>query len=169
MALPDDFEDAAIYPVLDELRMCLCLALGPDATPCFCGIIVGEGIPVEYAGDCEDCGAAYVRLVTAFPSNVFPVPDQEPRCTAVMAYTVAVGIARCLPAGRSNGEPPTPDEVEEAARQALADMQAIRQAIRCCFGSKFEDLDHVLGTFTPAPAGSGVSGGEMVVTISEQF
>ena len=38
-----------IYPLLDELRACLCTKVGTEGL-CFCGILLGEDIPLEYAG-----------------------------------------------------------------------------------------------------------------------
>lgn len=166
MALPEDFVDAKIYPILDELRLCLCRALG-DSVPCFCGIIVGDGIPVEHAGGCDDCGAAYVRLVNGFPSTTFPTPDLSATCVSTMTYTLAVGVVRCAPLGRNDGAPPSQEELEETARRGLADMDSIIRAIKCCFVGTFDDVDHVLGAYTPVPASSGVSGGEVQLIVSE--
>lgn len=162
--------DLSIYPMLEELRSCLCSALG-DGAPCFCGIVVGEDIPVEYAGECGDdnCGAAYVRLANAFPSTAFPEPALEARCFTTMAYTVSVGILRCVSIGDDRGNPPSPDEMRDMALMQLSDMKIIRKAIQCCFGSSFEDVEYVLGQFTPLPMQGGVVGGEWALTIQEHF
>jgi hypothetical protein len=163
-----DFTDAKVYPVLAELSACLCTALGPDATPCFCGVLFGRDIPVEYAGDCDECGAAYVRLLNSFQStDEFPSPDITPTCSSLTAWTIAVGIVRCSPVGDNRGNPPTPEEMQESARRALADMDAIRNAIRCCFAGKFDDeFEYVLGQFLPIPD-PGVIGGEQTIILRE--
>ena len=167
--MPEMPDDSVIYPLATELSQCLCAELG-DASPCFCGVIVGEDIPVEYAGDCEDCGAAYVRVTQAFPSTTaFPAPDEQGRCGSLIAFILSVGVVRCVPVGDNAGNPPTPEEMAEVARQALADQAAIRRAITCCFGEKYEDAQYVLGTMTPLPNTGGVMGVEWDVTVQEPF
>lgn len=159
MALPNDTQ---IYPIMAELSACLCAELAEHDEPtCFCGIIFGEEIPVGLDG--EECTSAYVRLVNAFPSNSFPQPDDGASCATSMAYVLAVGIVRPMLILEDNELPSEASLIEEA-RVALADMAAIRRAIRCCLtDEKFEDLQYVLGQFTPA--GQGLRGGEFAVTI----
>ena len=160
--------DAKIYPLLAELSACLCAELGSDAKPCFCGVLFGPEIPVEYTGDCDECGAAYVRLIDSFQStDEFPSPDLLPTCSSLTAWTIGVGIIRCSPLGDSSGEPPEPEAMQEAARQALTDMDAIRRAIRCCLAGKFDDeFEYVLGQFLPA-AEPGLIGGEQTIVVRE--
>ncbi|MGO1566463.1 MAG: hypothetical protein ACTHXC_00435 [Brachybacterium sp.] len=168
MPIPDDL---TIYPLLMELSACLCAELGEGATPCFCGVLVGNSIPVEYADSgCDNCGAAYVRMASAYPSTqLFPNPDDTAQCNSVLAFSVAVGVVRCAPIGDSQGNPPEASEMAEISRQLLADMSAIRRAIICCFAEKYEDVEYVLGTYEPTPNEGGVAGGEWTVTIQEQF
>lgn len=163
-------DDASIFPILSELAACLCAELAEDASPCFCGVIAGQEVPVEL-DDCDTCGAGYVRLESAYPSTVqFPEPDQNATCRAVMAFSVVVGIARCAPIGDDRGNPPTQDELAEYAREVFADMATIRRAIRCCLvDDKFEDIEYVLGTYTQLPSAGGVGGGEWTLTIREMF
>ena len=159
----------AIDPVLAELSACLCAELG-ETVPCFCGVIVGNDIPLEYAGECEEeCGAAYVRLVNAFPSINFPQQDTASGCTSLMAYTISVGVVRCAPVGDDRGNPPTPEEVQKLTDQLLSDMHAIRRAVRCCLADKFEDVEYLLGQYVPLPSQGGVAGGEMTLTIQEPY
>lgn len=169
--MPFEIEsDRRIYPMLVELNACLCAELG-DASPCFCGILMGADVPVEYAGQCEDenCGAAYVRVVNSYPSVDFPEPDVSASCNSVMAYSLAVGVLRCVSLGDDDGTPPSPEEMNELTLQMLSDMQAIRRAIQCCLGSNFEDLEYVLGAYTPLPMQGGVAGGETLLTVREVF
>lgn len=168
MAVIED--DTKIYPVLAELSACLCAQLSTD-TPCFCGIIVGNDVPVEYAGLCEDsdgCEVAYVRLINAYPSIDFPEVDTVANCTTLMAYTVAVGIVRCWEYG-VDGNPPEPEQVAELSRTLLSDMAKIRRTIQCCFGDKFDDIEYIVGAYTPLPSTEGIAGGEQIVTIQERF
>lgn len=170
MALPDDFQDdTKIYPILAELSACLCNALGAT-TPCFCGIIVGSEIPLEYAtlDGCDSCGIAYVRLVNAFPSVDFPDPDDRAQCTTIMAYTVAVGVVRCFVDTDDDGDPVPQEDIADMSRLMLSDMAKIRRTIQCCFGSSFEDVDYVVGTYTPVE-GDGVRGGEQLLIVHEEI
>lgn len=166
MPLPDDY---SIFPILSELSACLCAELSVDGPPCFCGVTAGSPpeVPLD---DCENCAAGYVRLDTAFPSTQsFPEPDAQANCRSVMAFSVTVGIVRCAPMGEG-GEPPTPEELAEFARDIFADMAAIRRSIRCCLtDDKFEDIEYVLGTYTMLPVQGGVGGGEWSLTIQEMF
>lgn len=174
MAGVDITEDRRIYPILAELNACLCATLG-DGSPCFCGIIVGEDIPVEYVGQCEDgdgessCGAAYVRVTGAYPTERFPEPMQYPTCNSAMAYNIAVGVLRCVPIGEEDGGPVDPEELQKITLRSLSDMKAIRQAIQCCFMNAFPKVKVVMGTFTPLLNEGGVAGGEWPITVREDL
>lgn len=167
-AMPDD---RSIWPIMSELAACLCaeLSRGGEA-PCFCGVLAGNVLPVEGVDDCSTCGAGYVRLANAYPSTQrFPQPDEIATCRSVLAFDVVVGVARCAPVGDGD-YPPTQAELTEYARQAMADMAAIRRAIRCCLtDDKFEDITYVLGMYTPLPDEGGVGGGEWQLTIQEMI
>lgn len=157
-------DDLAIWPLLSELKSCLCAEV-PDN--CFCGIIIGnDSIPVgldEY----ETPPVAYVRLNNGFPSTTFPLADQEANCFTTMAYDITVGVLRCAPMGE-DGAPPTSDEMNDYARQALADMALIRRVLRCCLGrDKFPNLDQWVGQWTPIPIEGGYGGGEQQIIIGE--
>lgn len=163
-----DYTDSKIYPLMAELSACLCADLGPDATPCFCGVLFGPNIPVEYTGDCDECGVAYVRLVNSYQSTEgFPSPDVTATCASLTAWTIAVGIVRCSPLGDNMSNPPDPDELMESSRRALADMDVIRRAIRCCLVGKFDDdFEYVLAQFLPSQT-PGIIGGEQIVVVRE--
>lgn len=175
--MADITEDTAIYPVLAELSACLCLSLG-DSSPCFCGIVMGDAVPVDYVGngDCKDeddqhvsCGAAYVRVTSAYPTENFPEPLARPTINSVMAYTVSVGVLRCIGVGDEDGGPISKAELEAVTLQLLSDMKSIRQAIQCCLGNAFQDVDHVMGVFTPIDQEGDIIGGEWPVTLLERF
>lgn len=165
-------DDETIFPLLAELSACLCAELGEDRVPCFCGILVGDQTPAEYVGtdDCDACGAAYVRLVDAYPSTMaFPAPDEDSSssCMSAIAYTVAVGVLRCSPTLDERGDLPEPSDLYDFSRALLADMTAMRRAIRCCLASKFEDNAHSLVRYTPLVDAGGVAGGEWTLIIQE--
>lgn len=165
--------DKAIYPVLAELSACLCNALG-DTVPCFCGLTMGDFVPTDFVGHCESetgepsCGAAYVRIMGAYPTENFPEPIAYPRVNSAMAYQVAVGVLRCVAVGEDDGSM-NPDDVEKDTLLMLSDMKAIRSAIACCLQTAFPEVDHVLGIFTPIPQEGDVAGGEWPVTLLERF
>lgn len=161
-------EDKKIYPLMLELQACLCDAIGVE--PCFCGIVVGSEIPMDFDG-CENCLSAYVRLDSANPSTEqFPQPDQRAQCGTLWAFTLAVGIARCAPVfGDDLGNAPTEADINAFSATLLADMSAIVRAISCCFAEKFEDANYVLGPYTPFPPAGGVGGGEITLIVQELF
>lgn len=160
-------EDAEVFPKILKLADCLCQELAASALPepCWCGVVVGDLFPSEFCSDCttNKCGSAWVRLAGVFPSNVLPTADQSTgSCTAPLAFTVEVGVDRCAAVGDSRGNPPTVGQRLEEARLVLADMQAMRRAIVCCFGTK----DYVLGEYTPRGPQGGCVGGTWTVTAS---
>jgi hypothetical protein len=156
--------DTVIKPVMGELAACLCAEL--DQTElCFCGLIAGMGIPIDYVGDCE--GVGYVRLITAYPSVNFPTPDITEGCVSLLAYQVAVGVLRPAPQMDNDGNI-DPADVARISEQVLDDIAAIRKAIRCCFREKFEDVQYLMGEYTPIEEDS-VAGGEWLLTIQEAF
>lgn len=172
--MADILEDTQIYPALAELVECLRDSLG-DSAPCFCDILMGQQIPVDYVGDCEDaqgnasCGAAYVRVEGAYPTADFPEPLAFPTSNSVMAYNVSVGVLRCASIGQDDGNAIDPADLKVLTTQLLSDMKSIRRAIQCCFMLKFPDVQHVMGVFLPIPQAGDVVGGEWPISILEDF
>lgn len=171
-------EDRGIYPTMVELTACLCLELEASGLPpvCYCGLMPGNVSMDFCGGGCEPggCGGqAWVRLVDAVPSSLFPTADLSlANCKAPMAYLLEVGVARCAPMGVTGGPngyvPPTVAENVEAMRLQLADMAAMRRAIQCCFGST--DVDYILGSYSQIEVnGGGCLGGAFNVNVWEAF
>lgn len=161
-------ERLRIYPVLEELRACLCKNLGAEDS-CFCGLLIGDEIPAEYSS-CDDPGpVAYVRLITGYPSSILALsPDQVAPSGWTRSFNIAVGVLRPVPIG--NLAPPDPAEVETATLRALADMQLSWEAVKCCLGGdKFDDLVYLVGPFTPLPATGGVGGGEWTISVQDDW
>lgn len=155
-----------LYPVLVELVACICDRVGDGA--CFCGILVGDDLPVEFVGECTGDGAAYVRLLTAFPSTViFPEPDPV-FGGSVRAWQVGVGILR-----HAGWEPEAiefdPLETQRYALRQMADQQATWEAIACCFTEKFDEVDLSGPVWQTFPLQGNVGGGEWQVTIRQPF
>lgn len=168
-------EDTTVYPVMIELAACLCaeIAASELPTPCFCGVLPGSTVSLDYCGgdSCEgECGGqAWVRPVDIYPSAVFPNPDVTPtNCNSPLAFRLEVGIGRCVPMGHNNPvggyTPPTVDEQLAAARLQMADMAAMRRAIQCCMAGN-ENLDYVLESYTPLIPQGGCGGGSFTVVI----
>lgn len=164
-------ERLKIFPILDELRACLCAKVA-EFEPCFCGFLIGDDIPIEYAGagDCDTIGAAYVRLTSIYPSTgAFPGQDERNYSPSLRAWQLSVGILRTAPYGVGM-EPPTPEDVQQFSLDVLGDSQVLWETISCCLtGDKFEAIDPqvVRGLYTPIPVQGGVGGGEWGLTIQD--
>lgn len=171
-------EDTSIYPLLIELASCLCQQMealgGPNL--CYCGVVTGN-TTMDFCGggNCaEDCGGqAWVRLVDAFPSSVFPSADAVMiNCNSPWAYSVEIGVARCAPVGEANGvngyTRPTMEQEVAAMRLQTADLSAMRRAIQCCFGKT--DREYLVGQYTQTEVnGGGCLGGTITLWVREEF
>lgn len=163
MALVEDFH---IYPAMIQLAACLCAELKDSGLPepCFCGIIEGTEANLD-CGSCEDgCGAAWVRLDSAFPTSDGVTLDPLAKCTSQIAYTLEVGVTRCFsPFADADGNGIGVAEHLDAARLQLADMAAVVRAIKCCFDR--DEWDYNLGIYTPVPFTGGCGGGIWQLTV----
>lgn len=171
-------EDTSVYPLIIDLSACLCLELAAAEGPelCYCGPTTGN-ITLDYCGgacDGDGCGGqAWVRLVDAFPSSVFPTADNIlSNCRSPWAYQLEVGVARCAPMGEANTvggyTPPTMEQNVEALRLQAADLAAVRRAIICCFGKT--DRDYVVGAYSQIDVnGGGCLGGTISLWVREEF
>lgn len=154
---------------LTALATCLCAAIeDPNSgvpKVCFCGIIPGNAIPVEYTGDCGDtCGAAWVRLVSAYPSNTVGVLHTQPTvCDAGMGIDVEVGILRCISVGDAQGNPPEPAELLAAAELAMNDALLMWKAVLCC--DAYTGHDVILGQYQPFGPEGGLTGGAFTMSM----
>lgn len=166
--MPDLVDDTVIFPTLQRLIECLCSELAKAKGPslCYCGLMVGDQMPLELSkcgeGGCG--GVAWVRPVQGYASTEFPDPDESPTCVAPLAMTVEIGVARCYPRGDIRN-PIDPQEMFEAMRLYMSDMRAIRRAVSCCLGDASYQGSYAMGTWEPIPAGNGISGGTWTVAI----
>lgn len=162
--VPEVLERLSIYPVLTELISCLCTRVG---TSCFCGIVAGEQVPIDFVpvvGTECDGAAAYVRVSTGFTAANFPQPDQDPRVRGPRGYNIAVGILRPAPIGDRDGV--NADEEAEFNLRLLADMQITWESFVCCVNDqKFPDLQYTSPTFQWADRAGGAGGGEWVFQV----
>lgn len=177
----NDFqEDELAWPVMIRLAACLETTLKARGLPSVCrnSIVPGPQAIIESCsnGTCggSDCGGqAWVRFVGEFPYTTFPTQDTTAaRCNTARAFTLEVGIARCLPSGKANAvggfTPPTVQELVNATRLQMADKAAMVAAIQCCLGNdsdEFGELDYVLGQYQPMQIPGDCGGGVWNVVI----
>jgi hypothetical protein len=169
-------EDETIYPFMLDLVSCVVTELEERQLPGLCraGLVPGQSAVLDACSGCATgkCqGQMWVRLVNEFPSSVFPAPDQSgATCDAPMAYTVEVGIARCLPVGATSGIngyiPPSMEEQLEATRLQLADKAAMKKAITCCADKVERSL--VVNGYQAIQATGDCGGGVWTLTIWDQ-
>lgn len=166
MDLSNLVDEKRLFPRIARLQECLCTALAEAGGPglCYCGVMVGDNPPPFGLLDCAkgDCGVAWVRPMSAYPSASFPIQDDGATggsaCAKPLAMQVEVGVARCAP--RPKGRDAQPDEqaVFDAFRLYMSDMAAVRKAVACCFGSD-RDNQFAMGQWTPLALQAGTSGG----------
>lgn len=167
-SLSDEFvDDPRFYPVLGQLLVCLESELAANGGPglCYLGPALGDAPPPFGLMDCDGagCGVAWVRPALTYTSLAFPVQD-DPGGTQgripPLAMEIEVGVARCYPRAQGRQQYPSNAAMLDALRLYMSDMQAMRRAIVCCFGSEeMRRRKSVLGAWTPLSAAAGVSGG----------
>lgn len=170
--MDEDFvEDRTAYPVLIQLAACLEEEIQKRRLPKpnFSGVLPGSMALIEYCGFADDeCGGqAWTRQVNEFASTTFPEPDVRALCTSPMAFTIEVGVVRCIGVGDDDGSPLTMAEQLAATRLQLADKAAARAAIQCCVGKM--DLQYNLGEYTPYGPEGGCVGGFWTITVQQDL
>lgn len=144
-----------ISPIIVSLLGCLEIENKASESPDFCriGPMPAGSVIIDACGECVDgsCGGqGWVRLVNSFASTDFPLEDPIAQCGSKRAFTLEVGIARCMASMDEDGEPPSVEDVTKDWAQQMTDMETMRRAIACCFGRDFEG-DYVLGGYLPSP------------------
>lgn len=154
-----------ITTLLTELSTCLCAQILTDGTPpvCFCGVMPGAVVSLDYAGECEnECGMAWVRLLQSYPSATLGQPSATPgNCSAAIGVDVELAIVRCIEVGGPDGQPPEPAVLAAAAVLQQADMMSMWRAVACCRNSK----DWVIGQYTPYGPEGGLVGGTLTISL----
>jgi hypothetical protein len=153
-----------VWPAMTSLISCLCQEVTASGLPelCFCGLLPGENVPGDYVT--EDGGMGWVRLVSAYPSVVFPGQDSTATCVSPLAFELEIGLLYCAPVIDQFGEPPSVVSQFEATRVQTAAMAAMRRALVCCLRP---GVDAVLGAYTPMGPEGQVVGGTWQVFVSE--
>lgn len=146
---------------LQELADCLCAQVTTDGLPglCFCGVVPGEAAAADYISDsCDDCGMAWVRLVSVYPSAGVGIADTTiGNCSKELGFDVEIGIMRCYVVGDGRGNPTPPEEVREAAALAALDAETMWRAVACC--PAITSKEYVMGQYQPLGPEGGVVGG----------
>jgi len=149
-----------ISAILADLSTCLCAQILTDGLPpvCVCGVMPGDEVALDYAGDCDDaCGMAWVRLTTAYPSVQIGIPSSTPgNCTKAIGIEIEIGIVRCLDVG-DGGTPPEVASLTASAVLQIADMMAMWRAVYCCQNAQ----DFIVGQYTPIGPQGGLIGGSL--------
>lgn len=170
LILPDLVEEGIFFPMLTKLAECLCKNLEEAGGPglCYCGLMIGtQAEPLGFLDCSKDCGVAWVRPVTAFPSVMFPAPTEEgTACATPLAMQIEVGVARCAPRAEGRNMFPDPQDIHNALRLYMSDMQAARRAIACCLGSD-PGIEISLGSWSPLEVAGGLGGGIWTATIAK--
>jgi hypothetical protein len=151
-----------------QLAACLCTQAKEDGSPdlCFCGVLPGDAVVADYVGEgCEDaCGMAWVRLVTAYPSNgVGRIAEGVGNCGKELGADLEIGFLRCLPEPDADGTPPTHEEMLEAVEQQTADMFTMLKAVTCC--DALSSKDYILSAYTPTGPMGLIYGGTFTVRL----
>lgn len=136
---------AVIFPVLNQLRDCLCFALEGTSSGAVCSCCVihsgvspaSPGADSIFADSCK-CGIAWVRLVEMIPrvqrDGQAPVKRRMDGQVCVSAdgktATIEVGVLRCVPAPTSQAQ--LCSCLDAHAEAADEDLEAMLQAIECC-------------------------------------
>lgn len=157
--------------VMDDLRACVCAALGTPGDlagagdVCVCTLMPGQQAPADWCS-CSgrnNCGMAWVRLDRLYPSLNFPAQDQSTKtsCASVLAAVFEVGAYRCRTV-QSSTTPVPPETRTNEALQSTADAMALYRAITCC--ESVTKRPNLLGLWQPRDGGD-CGGGAWQVTV----
>lgn len=153
---------------MTKLATCLCAAIEAGDGPgvCWCGIVGGAANepPAYLVGESDnddECGAAYVQMALAYPSDslgvLTSVPASQPTGTSIDLH---IGILRSIDLAETI---PTEADMLAVATQQHADMTLIKKAVVCCEQPGIAKHDMVLGAYLPHGPLGGVYGGHWTV------
>lgn len=157
----------AITTIMTELAGCLCREIHDSgmAEPCFCGVMPGDRVALDYVGNCEDRdGMAWVRLVASYPSTGIGTLSITPNnCGSSMSVDLEVGIIRTAPMMAEDGEPPDEAAQLAAVDQQMTDMMTMFKAISCC--PALDSYAYIAGIYKPMGPQGYALGGTVPVTV----
>lgn len=165
------------WRIAQSLLACLCEALAANSNedptlpmPQRCCFRAGVDTVLNITNDgfnaIDQCclGEAYVKLISVYPSTVFPEPDSVPTTTTCqlsrLTVSLEMGTIRCI----SND--PDCAESSDKVRLMAADMQAMYKAV-CCWQKRINKAPFRPGTkwFAGAWEQAGPDGGCLTGTI----
>lgn len=152
--------------ILAALIACFCenLALTTRGAPQNCCIVSGDPV-------LPDCcaGLAWVRLLSAYPSQSFPQADSKgDRCRPpVWAMVVELGVDRCAVPPCDALSPACCELETNAALDQLSDFEAFRRTLGCCLTQSTDlALDEVvMGAWSPGESQGGCQRSTQTATI----
>jgi hypothetical protein len=129
------------FPLLQQIKECLCLALSetPAGRPCLCCVIHSDSPPSPNSSTLFDkceCGVAWVRMAGMTPVGTARVERNMDGslCKSFQQYqlTIELGVLRCvgLKTGISGEDLCTC--LEAHALVASQDQEALVKAVECC-------------------------------------
>jgi hypothetical protein len=157
-----------VFTRLAEIAECLCAEIKnpawdvPDV--CFCGVVPGEALDAAYGGDCTtECGMAWVRLDTGYPSTTIgQLYTEAGNCTVPLGFDIELGIMRCIEVG-DGLEGPTQSQLLAASQLQIADLLIMQRAIYCC--GTLPNKEIIVGPYLPAGPLGGLVGGSIRVSV----
>ncbi len=148
---------------MSDLAECLCAQIVVDESPepCWCGVMPGQAALIEALGNECDGGLAWVRLVSAYPSQIIgQASTLTGNCGMGTGFDLEVGIMRLVVVEE---DAPDPAQSLAAVEQQIKDMETMRRAIGCC--PALPKQDYILGQYTPSGPLGGVVGGTWSVFV----
>lgn len=152
---------SVVDDLLQSLAGCLCEQIRAAGLPepCFCGVLPGSLVAVDYVGMCEERdGMAWARLAMAYPASGVGVPNQSMRnCSGGLGIEIELGAMRSAPTLTDDGEPPTEAQQLAVSQVQNGDMLAMMQAVACC--APLQNYDWIMSSYSPqGPTGFAVGG-----------
>jgi hypothetical protein len=157
-----------IGEILADLSGCIETTFTADGRPgvCFNGIVPGDGMAADWAGDCGDgpCGMTWVRAGLVYPSATIGVQDQTAgNCGTGLGVDIEVGVLRCTHVGLPDNPEVEEGEALEVSLTLIDDMLSLRRAIICC--SALPAKEYILGAWNPMGPLGGLTGGAWTVYV----
>lgn len=148
--------------LLDDLAACLCAQIEKSQVPgvCFCGVVPGDAVVGDYAGNCGDAnqGMAWVRMSLLYPAQgVNVINDRPSNCGSGIGMDIEMGMLRPAVTPDAYGNPPTAEQYRALSALTNDDAMVMWRALACC--DSLLDLDYTLGTYEPAGPLGGLAGG----------
>lgn len=165
--------DLSVWPMLVQALACLEEAADTlPNPPKYRRLAGGENVVAGIDATTDECceGLAWVRVISAVPTDSFPTPASGyQNCPpAELAVELELGILRCSPyaaSGQNELQVPTPEMHAAAVAAVLVDAAAMRAAA-CCLGKLYPVI---IGTGQQAQTEANCMGGTQRVTVAVPF